>query len=120
MDPRLMYPPILPPALAFAPLLWTAPARAARPVDFQRDVLPLLSENCCTCHGPDARARKAKLRLDKREGALRKADPVIVPGKSGDSELLRRVRSSEPAEVMPPPRSKKALTPGQIAVLQRW
>jgi hypothetical protein len=107
-------------ALSFASLLAVTPATAASAIEFQRDVLPILSENCFTCHGPDARARKAKLRLDTREGALRKGDPVIVPGKSGDSELIRRVRSSEPTEVMPPPRSKKVLTPAQIAVLQRW
>jgi hypothetical protein len=106
-------------ALALAPVPWAVPARAAT-VDFQRDVLPILSENCFTCHGPDAKARKARLRLDTREGALRKADPVIVPGKSADSELIRRVRSSEPSEVMPPPRSKKVLSPAQLAVLQQW
>ncbi len=107
-------------AFVWASLIHTTPTRADGAVDFQRDVLPILSENCFTCHGPDARARKAKLRLDTREGALRKADPVIVPGKSADSELLRRVRSSDPAEVMPPPRSKKVLTSAQITVLRQW
>jgi hypothetical protein len=110
----------LPVALLLALFLPCRPAPAAGAIDFQRDVLPILSENCFACHGPDARARKAKLRLDTREGASRKSDPVIVPGKSADSELIRRIRSSEPSEIMPPPRSKKKLTAGQIAVLQQW
>src|SRR5262245_59842739 len=95
--------------------LLAAPAatRAADKVDFAREVLPILSDNCFTCHGPDASARKALLRLDTREGALRKSDPVIVPGKSAASELIRRVKSTEAHEVMPPARSKKKLSPQQ-------
>jgi hypothetical protein len=94
------------------------PAGAA--VDFSRDVLPVLSDNCFQCHGPDAKARKARLRLDTPEAALRKADPVIVAGQSGASELIRRVRSADPSERMPPPRSNHKLTPEQIELLRRW
>ena len=95
-------------------------AFAQAPVDFRRDVLPILSENCFTCHGPDAKTRKADLRLDVKESALRTKDPVIVPGKSGESELFERVSSTDPDEVMPPPKSGKKLTPAQIDVLKKW
>jgi Protein of unknown function (DUF1553)/Protein of unknown function (DUF1549)/Planctomycete cytochrome C len=95
-----------------------APARGAdaKGVDFGREVLPILSDNCFRCHGPDATARKGKLRLDVHAGALR----VIVPGKSGESELYRRVVSAEPREVMPPPKATKKLTANQIDTLRRW
>ncbi|MBY0527919.1 MAG: PSD1 and planctomycete cytochrome C domain-containing protein [Gemmataceae bacterium] len=93
---------------------------AADKIDFAREVLPILSDNCFQCHGPDAAARKGDLRLDTREGALRKEDPVIVPGKSGASSLLQRVTSSKKSEMMPPPKSNKKLTPAQIGTLQRW
>src|SRR5262245_27709346 len=93
---------------------------AAEPVNFGRDVLPILSDNCFRCHGPDANARKAKLRLDTQDGALRKDSPIIVAGKSADSELVRRVSSSDASEVMPPPKSNRKLTATQIETLKRW
>ena len=78
-------------------------ADSPRPVHFSRDILPILSENCFTCHGPDAKARKADLRLDLEEtGAADKDEPVIVPGKSGESELIERVTSKDVDELMPP------------------
>ncbi len=97
-------------------------ARAGAPgaVDFGRDVLPILSDNCFACHGPDARARKADLRLDIKEGAVRDEGGVVVPGQADESELIARVASDDPDEVMPPPKSKKVLTPGQVEVLRRW
>src|SRR5829696_1373811 len=107
--------------LSFAALCALAVhASAQDKVDFARDVLPILSDNCFRCHGPDEKARKADLRLDTKEAALRKEAPVIVPGKSDESSLVARVESADPKEVMPPPRSNKKLTPAQVAVLKKW
>jgi len=89
-------------------------------VRFDRDVLPLLSDYCFQCHGPDAASRKADLRLDVKEGALRDKDPVIVPGRSGESELIARVASADPDEVMPPPSAHHKMTPRQIETLKTW
>src|SRR5436305_1070860 len=103
--------------------LAAAPLRAADPpVDFGRDVLPVLSDNCFFCHGPDEKARKAQLRFDTKEGALRVRDgqTVIVPGKSSDSELIHRITSADPDEVMPPPKSNRKLTAKQVDTLKRW
>src|SRR5687768_18466707 len=100
------------------------PAWAAAPakVDYARDVLPILSDNCFHCHGPDEPARKAKLRLDTKEGAYRVKDDVAVvrPGKSDESELVTRVFSDDPDEVMPPPDGVRKLTPAQKQILKRW
>src|SRR5687768_15846113 len=95
---------------------------SAQPVDYARDVLPILSDKCYHCHGPDEKARKAKLRLDTKEGAFRVQDgtAVIVPGKGAESELLRRIAATDPDDVMPPPDSNRELTPEQIETLQRW
>src|SRR5262245_49119636 len=97
-------------------------ARADEPdrVDFGRDVLPILSDHCFRCHGPDAASRKADLRLDVKEQALRAEDPVIVPGRSDQSELVARITSDDPAEVMPPPKANRPLSPGQVEMLRRW
>ena len=95
-------------------------ARAQPPVDFRREVLPILSENCFTCHGPDEKTRKAELRLDVKDGALRTKEPVIVRGKSSESELFERVSSKERDQVMPPPKSGKTLSPSQIDVIRKW
>ena len=98
------------------------PARAERPVDFARDVQPLLAATCLRCHGPDAGARKGKLRLDSREGAFAARDEyqIIVPGKPRQSELYRRLTADDPEERMPPPESGKTLTAEQVALLARW
>jgi hypothetical protein len=93
-----------------------APAAEPPPVDFGRDVLPILSDYCFQCHGPDAKARKADLRLDVKESALE----VVVPGKPGESELVRRVTSADPQTVMPPPGLKRRPSPQQIDTLRRW
>jgi hypothetical protein len=97
--------------------------RAPNPIDFDRQIRPILSENCYTCHGPDEGQRKAKLRLDTRDGALarlRRGGHAVVPGKPAESELLARVLADDPSERMPPERTKKRLTPPQIELLKRW
>lgn len=97
-------------------------AAAEPPVDFARDVLPILSDNCFHCHGPDEGGRKAKLRLDTREGAYRVKDDVavVVPGNSGKSELVARILSEDPDDMMPPPDGVRKLTPAQKQILKRW
>ena len=100
-------------------LLAAASARAADPpVDFGRDVLPILSDYCFHCHGPDPKARKAKLRLDDRESAF--ARGVIAPGKPAESELVSRVASTDPDTVMPPPEVKRSPSKAQVETLRRW
>ena len=99
------------------------PAAAAQDVDFDRAVLPILSDNCFRCHGPDAKRRKADLRLDEEEGAKKKnADGVaaVVPGKSAESELVRRILADDPDDLMPPPKSDKKLSAAQKDTLKRW
>src|SRR5262245_41535548 len=109
--------PVLPALLVF--LLLAPAARAGGKVDFNRQVLPILSDTCFHCHGPDEKSRKAKLRLDD-EKIVKHVRQVVVPGKSGESELYRRLVSTEPHEAMPPPRSTRKLTPAQIALIKRW
>jgi len=103
-------------------LLWVGSTTAAEParINFSRDILPILSDNCFFCHGPDQNNRKADLRLDTKEGALRTKDPLILPGKSAESELILRVTSDDKEELMPPPKSNRILTPAQIELLKRW
>src|SRR6266404_1623104 len=94
-----------------------AQLRANAPaVHFSRDILPILSQNCFQCHGPDEKARKAKLRLDQRDGARK----VVVPGKSAESELIRRITADDPEERMPPPKTNRKLTDAQKDLLRRW
>ena len=98
-------------------------AASAVPVDFAREIRPLLSENCFACHGPDSNKRKAGLRLDQKESAFGKSESgevAIVPGDLEKSELLRRVVSTESDEVMPPPKEHKKLKPEQVETLRRW
>ena len=96
---------------------------ASSKVDFTKDVRPILANHCFKCHGPDEGARKANLRLDIREEALKpaKSDEVaIVPGKPGKSELVRRVFIEDEDDLMPPPAAKKPLTSEQKEILKRW
>ncbi len=108
------------PALLLA-LAWSAMADAK--VSFNREIRPILSEQCFSCHGFDAKHRKADLRLDTREGALAENDGVraIIPGDPAKSELWKRLLSQDPEEVMPPPEAHKPkLTAKQLAPLRRW
>ncbi|MFZ4767311.1 MAG: DUF1549 domain-containing protein, partial [Roseimicrobium sp.] len=91
-------------------------------VDFNRDIQPILSENCYHCHGPDKAERKGDLRLDQEKEAKAAHDGTasIVPGRSAESELIKRVFSDDPDEVMPTPKSHRKLTAEQKALLKRW
>ena len=95
---------------------------AAAEIDFNRDIRPILSENCFQCHGPDAAKRKAGLRLDTRKGATQVNDGVaaVDTANLAKSELLARITSTDPDSQMPPPESNSNLTPEQINLLQRW
>jgi Protein of unknown function (DUF1553)/Protein of unknown function (DUF1549)/Concanavalin A-like lectin/glucanases superfamily/Planctomycete cytochrome C len=95
-----------------------ARVRAADEVQYNRDIRPILSENCFACHGPDSASRKAGLRLDQREVAIKKE--AFVPGKPDESELIQRINSNEKREMMPPPVTKKRLTAAQKHLLKRW
>src|ERR1051325_4853892 len=85
-----------------------AMAATARDLSYNRDVRPILSDNCFYCHGPDGNHRKAKLRLDVREDALK--SEAFVPGKPEESELVRRIFTEDKDDHMPPLDSAKKLT----------
>ncbi len=92
-------------------------------IEFNRDVRPILSNHCFTCHGPDSATREAGLRLDVRDVAIGESDSgarAIVPGDFSVSELLKRVTSSDPDVRMPPVEGPKALSEQQIATLRAW
>jgi mono/diheme cytochrome c family protein len=91
-------------------------------VEFNRDIRPILSDNCFACHGPDKNQRKAELRLDTEEGAFadRGDTKVLVPGKAEQSELVRRISHSDEKKRMPPAKFGKRLTDRQIELLRRW
>jgi mono/diheme cytochrome c family protein len=99
------------------------PVRTAEPVDFNFQVRPLLSDRCYACHGPDARARKAGLRLDTREGLFQSfgdGTAIVKPGDPANSELVRRILAEDPDDVMPPPDSHRQLNAAEKALLKRW
>ena len=96
-----------------------APGQATPPVSFNRDVRPILSNNCFACHGPDETKRETEFHFDTRDGAFAK-EGIIVPGSVSGSKLIKRITSSDPEKHMPPPDSGHALTDKQIALLQRW
>ncbi len=93
------------------------------PVDYNREIRSILSKSCYACHGPDDEHRKAGLRFDLREGALKELESgtrAIVPGKLGDSELIARITSTNAGERMPPKNSGRELSPAEIDTLKRW
>ncbi len=98
-------------------------AVAAEPLRYNRDIRPILSDQCFTCHGPDKAKRKGGLRLDVREQALaelKSGATAIVPGRPEKSALVARIRSHDSDEVMPPPKSKQTLSAQQQERLERW
>ncbi|NOY43120.1 MAG: DUF1553 domain-containing protein [Planctomycetes bacterium] len=94
----------------------------AVPIDFSRDIRPILSDNCYHCHGPDGESREADLRLDLREDAVSDlgGHAAIVPGDVAQSVLVSRIVSDDADERMPPPDSGKELTAEQIALIRQW
>src|SRR5438552_13002531 len=91
---------------------------SAAEISYNRDIRPILSDNCFYCHGPDANRRKAKLRLDIREDALK--SEAFVPGKPEESELVRRLFTADEDDRMPPVDSAKKLTDAQRNTLKEW
>jgi hypothetical protein len=113
------------PACGLLSLRAAQPAKSppAGPIQFNRDIRPILSDNCFTCHGPDPAQRKKGLRLDTREGlfeARNDRDPVVVPGKVKDSEVYARITAADEADRMPPAKSHKKLTDAQKDLIRRW
>jgi hypothetical protein len=109
----------IPGCLLIAALVLVAAAQAAEPpVSFNRDIRPILSNNCFYCHGPDPKHREADLRLDVRESALE--TQAISPSAPDKSKLIERITSTEPETQMPPPNSQKKLTAKEVELLRRW
>ena len=118
-----------PQRFSLALLLGTATAGFAQPgaptdvkIHFSRQVAPIISSKCYHCHGQDEHSRKAELRLDIRDEALRERDGsrAIVPGKPEQSDLIARVLSKDRDEVMPPPKEGHAVTPEEAEILRKW
>lgn len=92
-------------------------------IDFNRDIRPILSDHCYSCHGPDEGRRKAGLRLDVQEEAfrvLKSGKRALVAGDLKASTLVERIETSDPDEVMPPPKGGKPLSAAQVELLKRW
>ncbi len=112
--------------LSLAPLLslvWVLPSQAAEPLDFNRDIRPILSNHCWNCHGRDDHARQANLRLDRRDDATKKLESgstALVPGDVSASELVMRIEASDADTIMPPPDFKRPLTAKQRETLKQW
>jgi mono/diheme cytochrome c family protein len=100
-----------------------APAAHGEELSFNRDIRPILSANCFACHGPDAKKREAELRLDVRDEAVAIRDGVaaIRPGAPDGSEMIRRILTKDPEDVMPPPKAhSSALSQEKVDLLARW
>jgi hypothetical protein len=105
-------------AVLWAAGLYGGSASAAERPEYNRDIRPILAENCFACHGPDSAARKAGLRLDRRDDAV--AAEAIVPGSPDKSGLVERIFADDDSMRMPPPRTHKKLTEAQKETLKRW
>ena len=114
-------------SLALIPLLVSTAAlvtpRAQQPpqapVSFNREILPILANNCFACHGPDEKHRETKFHFDTEDGAFAKKG-VIVRGSAADSLLVEKITEPNPKDRMPPPDSGHVLTDRQIDLLKRW
>jgi Protein of unknown function (DUF1553)/Protein of unknown function (DUF1549)/Planctomycete cytochrome C/Concanavalin A-like lectin/glucanases superfamily len=100
----------------------SAQTASAKPVDFNREIRPILSDFCFTCHGPDEKSRQTTLRLDNKESvfAERNGYRIIVPGDSAASRLYQKINSKDEAFRMPPVWSGRSLTPKQIELVRQW
>ena len=112
-------------SVALCAILLTGPSAFSQdaPIDFNRDIRPILSGKCFQCHGPDEGALKGKLRLDRRDDALKggkSGERAVVVGKPDESEILKRVVSDDPDEVMPPPKIGKPVTERERELLKKW
>src|SRR5437868_7004140 len=94
------------------------PALAQTKIEYNRDIRPILAENCFACHGPDSASRKAGLRLAQRDAALEAE--AIAPGHPDKSALIERIFADETSQRMPPAKTNKKLTPAQKDMLKRW
>ncbi len=107
-----------------SPVVWTAEPvdEATRRLEFNRDIRPILSDKCFACHGLDSKKREADLRLDEASNALqdRGGYAAIVPGKPESSSVWARIISQDPDEVMPPPKSHKALSDEEKRIIKQW
>ncbi len=99
-------------------ILSSQPASSEEPIDFNRDIRPILAENCFYCHGQDGNKRQADLRLDIRDQAIK--TNAIQPGKSSESSIVARIHSESVEDQMPPPKSNRHLTADQKRLLEKW
>jgi hypothetical protein len=100
----------------------TPPQTPVKPVDFNRDIRPILSDTCFKCHGPDEKQRMANLRLDDTEGLFvdRGGYHIIVPGNAAQSKLYQKISSTDDSFRMPPTYSGRSLTAKQIELIKEW
>ncbi len=116
------------PYVTFLLTAWAVCASAAETVKFNRDIRPILAENCFHCHGPDPGSRKVGLRFDTEAGffAARlakdgtKEPPTVIKGQATNSPLYQRIISTDPDEIMPPPKEHKTLKPHEVALIKNW
>ncbi len=113
------------PIILLVVAVWAGASRVkgGEAISFNHDIRPILSHNCIACHGPDEHDRQAGLRLDQRDGAIAELDSglrAIVPGKPDESELVARIRETDPDLIMPPPESNHLLSGDDKDLLVRW
>lgn len=110
-------------AVSIQAMVWRGNTAEPASIDFNRQILPILSDNCFACHGPDDAKRKAHLRLDLGEAAQAKneyGEQAVAPGDVEASLLVRRITTEDELDLMPPPSTGKRLTAEQVTLLKRW